>query len=506
VLAFLVAGRELAPDCRVARNTLTAVYDSGTEVGRYDYDQNLQRVKRKTSSENVEYVLDDRFVLQETDGSTTGHPSRRRYHYGTEALAVTDGGTATQYITNDALGSLADLTTSGGTVGQARQYDAWGKYRNDSAPAANQPKLGYTGHQYDPETGLVYARARYYDPDVGVFLSRDSLEGDTGDAPSLHRYMYVRGNPVRYTDADGHEISTCTTPTGAPQCAAAAGEGASAAGTGSGAVATGAQTSATTAAGAGESAVATGVQTSAGTAEAVTGTVESATPVPWWKSAAAAVVGVFIHDSPPKSPDEMTPEERKAAQQQAHDNLVQSLQQTKDRAKVVLEGQDGDTKVVPVKEPGSPEPVAAPGADQDTGKVVTDPSTGQPMVAPGKGGTPLVTPGTKSDERVLAVADVWSPGKVNDPKKNAEAHWVKHKAEFPEYQGKVEYIEGARTFLNNPPSTALTKVRASGEVVVYDPRTNTLGIRRPDGTPITLFRPDPAKHGYPTNLDYFNAQ
>ena len=110
-----------------ARNTLTAVYDSGTEVGRYDYDQNLQRVKRKTASENVEYVLDDRFVLQETDGSTTGHPSRRRYHYGTEALAVTDGGTATQYITNDALGSLADLTTSGGTVGQARQYDAWGK-------------------------------------------------------------------------------------------------------------------------------------------------------------------------------------------------------------------------------------------------------------------------------------------------------------------------------------------------------------------------------------------
>jgi hypothetical protein len=48
-----------------------------------------------------------------------------------------------------------------------RKYDAWGQYRNDTAPLSNEPKLGFTGHQYDPETGLVYARARYYDPDLG---------------------------------------------------------------------------------------------------------------------------------------------------------------------------------------------------------------------------------------------------------------------------------------------------------------------------------------------------
>jgi RHS repeat-associated protein len=84
-----------------------------------------------------------------------------------------------------------------------RKYDAWGQYRNETAPSASEPKLGFTGHQYDPETGLVYARARYYDPEMGRFLSRDSFEGNLSDAPSLHRFTYVRGNPLRYKDPSG---------------------------------------------------------------------------------------------------------------------------------------------------------------------------------------------------------------------------------------------------------------------------------------------------------------
>jgi RHS repeat-associated protein len=189
------------------RNTLTAVLQGPSstqlaEVGRYDYDANLQRLSRTTAAENVEYVLDDRHVLQEASGAA-GHPSYRRYHYGSGPLLVEDGGTR-RFISTDALGSTTDLTTTGATVASMRKYDAWGQYRNDTAPVANEPKLGFTGHQYDPETGLVYARARYYDPDLGRFLSRDSVEGTIADAPSLHRFMYVRGNPLRYTDPSGN--------------------------------------------------------------------------------------------------------------------------------------------------------------------------------------------------------------------------------------------------------------------------------------------------------------
>src|SRR5512146_1184278 len=87
-----------------------------------------------------------------------------------------------------------------------RKYDAWGQYRNDTAPLASEPKLGFTGHQYDPETGLVYARARYYDPEMGRFLSRDSYEGSLSEAPSLHRFAYAWMNPLRYWDRSGHAV------------------------------------------------------------------------------------------------------------------------------------------------------------------------------------------------------------------------------------------------------------------------------------------------------------
>ncbi|WP_226994138.1 RHS repeat-associated core domain-containing protein [Myxococcus hansupus] len=187
------------------RNTLTAVYDNGVEVGRYDYDASLQRTVRRTASEHVEYVIDDAFVLEEADGSQSHRPTRRRYHYGIGPLAVSDVASATLgFLGTDALGSVTDVLSEIGQVSATREYDAWGNYQGGSAPSVNDFKMGFTGHQYDVETGLTYARARYYDSELGRFLSRDSFEGVVGDAPSLHRYMYANGNPLRFVDPTGH--------------------------------------------------------------------------------------------------------------------------------------------------------------------------------------------------------------------------------------------------------------------------------------------------------------
>ncbi|WNZ63998.1 RHS repeat-associated core domain-containing protein [Myxococcus sp. MxC21-1] len=195
--------RQLAWDIR---NTLTTVYEGAQEVGRYDYDVNLQRTKRRTATENVEYVLDEAFVLQEADGGETSHPTKRRYHYGKGPLAVSElaSTTTTSYLGTDALGSVTDAMSVGSAVTVARQYDAWGNHRNGTSPSSGDFKLGFTGHQYDAETGLTYARARYYDSDLGRFISRDSYGGTLDDAPSLHRYVYVKHNPLRYTDPSGH--------------------------------------------------------------------------------------------------------------------------------------------------------------------------------------------------------------------------------------------------------------------------------------------------------------
>ena len=63
-------------------------------------------------------------------------------------------------------------------------------------------KYGFTGEPTDAND-LVYLRNRYYNPELGTFLSMDPYEGDFNDPMSLNRYAYVRGNPVNLTDPSG---------------------------------------------------------------------------------------------------------------------------------------------------------------------------------------------------------------------------------------------------------------------------------------------------------------
>lgn len=61
-----------------------------------------------------------------------------------------------------------------------------------------------TLRQQDAESGLVYLRARHYDPAAGRFLQPDSYLGRPDAPATLHRYAYVLNNPLRYTDPSGH--------------------------------------------------------------------------------------------------------------------------------------------------------------------------------------------------------------------------------------------------------------------------------------------------------------
>lgn len=62
-------------------------------------------------------------------------------------------------------------------------------------------------------------------------------------------------------------------------------------------------------------------------------------------------------------------------------------------------------------------------------------------------------------------------------------------------------------FLTGPrgPNT-LQRKRPNGDIVRYDQSTDAFGVVSSNGTVRTYYVPDPAVHGYPSNLDYFNAQ
>jgi filamentous hemagglutinin len=85
-------------------------------------------------------------------------------------------------------------------------------------------------------------------------------------------------------------------------------------------------------------------------------------------------------------------------------------------------------------------------------------------------------------------------------------HFNRHGADFGVLSAS-EYEREADGFLNGSLRTGvLQKNRVNGDIVRYDPSTEAFGVVKTDGTIRTYYKPDPAVHGHPTNLDYFNAQ
>lgn len=111
-------------------------------------------------------------------------------------------GTSVYYYHTDHLGSSSGMTDSSGIVKEEIYYYPYGKTRSNSGTLNVKHK--FTGQELDGETGLYYYGARYYDPEIGRFISADSIVPDFSDPQSLNRYSYCRNNPVILTDPSGN--------------------------------------------------------------------------------------------------------------------------------------------------------------------------------------------------------------------------------------------------------------------------------------------------------------
>ena len=123
------------------------------------------------------------------------------YIYGHELLGKADAMGVT-YAHADVLGSVRLLTDGGGNAVGSAPYDAFGAVRSQSG---TQLAFGFAGEQRDAESGLVYLRARYYDPQTGRFLTKDPVRGSVRRPARQHAYVYGLNNPLRYRDPSGRE-------------------------------------------------------------------------------------------------------------------------------------------------------------------------------------------------------------------------------------------------------------------------------------------------------------
>lgn len=192
----------------IAKATSTFTYDqanrltSATVAGTtetYTYDGDGVRASRQVAGQPaVRYVTDPTASLPVTieDGA-------QKYVWGL-GLAYAVSGSTLEVFHADRLGSVRMVTDGSGAITATYRTDEFGN-STATTGSSDQP-FGYTGEPVDP-TGLSYLRARYYDPAIGRFLTRDTWSGSGGAPASLNRYVYVWNNPLSATDPSGHWLN-----------------------------------------------------------------------------------------------------------------------------------------------------------------------------------------------------------------------------------------------------------------------------------------------------------
>lgn len=168
---------------------------------RFAYDANGKRRRRAEGAQEQNFLFDEASMtgydqtLLEFDETDT---QRAEYVWGDRLISANDGA-ADFYYHADGSHNIRLLSDDDGAIADGQDYDAFGNSR---------VRLGATGNPFAfaGEWGsdeLVYLRARFYDPSVGRFITRDPFAGTPYDPVSLHRYLYANANPIMYRDPSG---------------------------------------------------------------------------------------------------------------------------------------------------------------------------------------------------------------------------------------------------------------------------------------------------------------
>ena len=178
----------------------------GTNTVTFTYDEFGERISKTAGGITTNYVYENGKLLREITGS-----EKIDFIYGAEGIIGIRIGNENYLYRKNVYGDVTEIYDASGVKVGKYKYTAFGECEvemNTNGIAEKNP-IRYRGYYYDTETSLYYLKTRYYDPEVGRFMTIDGIEYlDPETINGLNLYAYCGNNPVMNIDPEGKAFLT----------------------------------------------------------------------------------------------------------------------------------------------------------------------------------------------------------------------------------------------------------------------------------------------------------
>jgi RHS repeat-associated protein len=185
---------------------ITQVSVNGTNT-QYRYDAQGNRIGEVSSNGTKNYLVAPNLSngLESTDLVTDGSGNVvSDYVYGGSGIiARLDANGDPIYYLTDSMGSVIGLVDSQGNRISRIIYDGFGEVKSGDDGTSLGGDFRFQGQWLETESGLYYMRARDYDAETGLFLSRDAVDVQEQSIEAFNPYQFAFNNPLIYSDPTG---------------------------------------------------------------------------------------------------------------------------------------------------------------------------------------------------------------------------------------------------------------------------------------------------------------
>ncbi|MBD8094643.1 RHS domain-containing protein, partial [Pseudomonas fluorescens] len=197
-------GHQLVTEYRYdCQHRLVGITQPNGQTASYRYDPFGRRISKTVDGKTTEFFWQGDKLIAEHEADR-----HRSYLYEPDSfrpLALLEGfgpqDTKPFHYQLDHLGTPQELTNPEGEIVWSAHYRAYGEIARLDVRKIDNP-LRFQGQYFDAESGLHYNRHRYYNPDIGRYLTPDPVKLAGG----INAYQYVP-NPTGWVDPLG--LNTC---------------------------------------------------------------------------------------------------------------------------------------------------------------------------------------------------------------------------------------------------------------------------------------------------------